>query len=756
MPNILRGFLPWILFFALSGHSNTSVEMATSAALISHIIFNHHALKKGFVLDWGTLLFFVLFSINVFILQYIAITNNGFLISNCALAVIAWISLIISKPFTLQYAKSHVALEVTKSPLFILINYILTVAWAILLSLMALPNLLEIYDPIKYASDINLGVSILLMLIGVWLTQKFPDWFADKLIDRKFNVDIKAIYEKQKTSDQDYTEFNVEHIAAKSDVKTQVIIVGAGPIGLASALLLQQHDIDVIVIEKHPGISFHPKARYISCRSMELFRKLGIEDVIKQYNLPEAQDFFGWFSQLTGKLYARVSKHSNYPAVSPCDEASCAQPYLERTLLNQFVENGGRVYFEAAVTDFSQNRDFVQVKATNRKTKEKHVFQGDYLLAADGAHSTIRQLLQIPMIGPDEINTVFSVYCEMDLHDVIEKDKLFSIAFIVRPNKPSPMILSIDGKNKWVFIFPSAGASVNSLKEIYTDEYIKKQIYDVVGRENILVKILSKNAWTLGAQVANQFEAGRTFLIGDCAHRFPPTGGMGMNSGLQDVDNLIWKLAYVVKGQASKGILETYALERIPVILKIMQWSLKNLQRIVRIQRQFDEKQVDHNHFQEHAQTQEEHLNKSGLDLGILYASDFIAKTDETKPNIPLDHYIPNTYPGARLPHFSLIKDGETISSLDLVSTHFSLLFYEKYITTAQSIDFKSIPTTLLTIGEESAIKEISPGSFKKLLGDQGANAIWVRPDGHIAWKGSLNAVSDIKNLSNLIALIGV
>ena len=413
-------------------------------------------------------------------------------------------------------------------------------------------------------------------------------------------------------------------------------------------------------------------------------------------------------------------------------------------MLDNFIKRGGQIHFNHTVTDFSQNAACAQVKVTDKETGKTVYFQGDYLLAADGAHSTIRQLLNIPMIGPAEMSTVFSVYCEMDLSGIFKREEQFSIAFIVRPEKPAPMVLSIDGENQWIFVFPSAGASVEALKTIYTDDYIRSEISDVIGKNNIPITILSKNAWSLGSQVANQFQAGRTFLLGDSVHRFLPTGGMGMNSGLQDADNLMWKLAYVIKGYAKKSILKTYEIERMPIILRIMQLSLENLQRIVQIRREFNKNKgkVD---FQALVQKQEAHLNKSGLDLGSIYSSDLIAATDEKKPAIPADRYISNAFPGARLPHFKLIKNNTVISSLDLLSTNFIFLFYEKHQSLVSKINFETINTIFIPIGKE--ITEMHPGEFLQWVDNRDNGAILVRPDGHIAWKGSLDDLNDLKKL---------
>lgn len=756
--SVLVGFLPWVLFFLFYGDSSISKEIATIVALVSHVLLNHKTIRKFFVLDIGACTFFILFAVNIFIFKYQVITDNGYLISSLVLALIAWISLIIKKPFTLQYASLNVSREIQASRLFVMINYILTFIWAILLTLMILPIELQNYLSLQYRTDINMGVSLAFVILGIFITNKFPDWFVGKMSKKKFNIDIKKLYQDNRTDSTDFTNFNTTKIFDTYDFITDVVIVGAGPIGLTSALLLQQFGVNAIIVEKHSGTSIHPKSRGISCRSMELFRKLGIEQDVKEYNLPDSQSWFGWFSTLTGKIHAKIVKHTDYKSISPTFDTNVAQTYLEKVMLEKLQKLNQQILFHHQVTDFSQNAEIVQLQLYDLNTQEKRILQAKYIIAADGAHSTIRQLLKIPMIGPDEINVVFSVYCEINMEHILEEEKHFGLAFIVNPDGPSPMVLSIDGKNKWMFMFPSAGTTATKLKEIYTDEYIKAKINAIIGCENpVPINIISKQTWSLSSQIANQIIAGRTFLLGDSMHRFSPSGGMGMNTGLQDVDNLIWKLAFVIHGVINPKVLESYAEERIPSVLDNMEWSLLNLQRIVQLQKNFNKENIEDTDFATHAKEQDAHLNKSGLDLGVIYKSSIIAKTNELKPIIPTDQYIQNTYVGSRLPHVELVCDGQVISSLDLVTIQFIFLYLEPGDVYLERIDFKSIPLQKICLNNaKSNIYEVKNGEVQKLLLANEFIGIWVRPDGHIAWKGALNQQSSLQQLEETISLMAI
>ncbi len=753
MASVIRSFIPWILFFILFGHSQGSIEIASIVALISHIVLNMQNIKRGFVLDIGGLIFFAAYALNVFVIQYPIITNNGYLLSGLAIALIAWVSLFIKKPFSLQYAQLTVPAETRKSVLFLFVNYVITLIWAVLLTLMILPNIIEAFHPFNYFEDIDLGASIILIIIGVWLTNFLPDWLVNKAIDKKFNIQIKTLYEKYKKPKLDLSNYNADKIVEKADAEYDVIVIGAGPVGLSTALLLKQHDVKVLVVEKHPGVSIHPKARAISCRSMELIRRLGIEKQVKKYDLTDHKSGFGWFYKLTEKFQGRIYPTGEYAEISPTKPASVAQQFLEIEILKKYKEMKGEVLFNCQVNEIAQNNQTAQITVTDRKSDTSACFQAKYLVAADGAYSTVRKQFKIPMIGPEEINVNASIYCEIDLNSLIKTENQCGIAYIIQKDgNPSPMIISIDGDKKWIFLFPSAGVNAQAYKKIFTQDYAKQKIYDVVGDSSLPIDIISLQVWSLGSQIATQFSGGRTFLAGDSIHRFSPTGGMGMNTGLQDADNLAWKLAYAVKNQAKEDILDTYEIERSPSILNNMNWSLRNLYRIVNIQKSFMEHVKSGESIQTIVQQQEAHLNKSGIDLGVIYHSDIVLATQKAQPNIPSDHYFNVIYPGARLPHFEIIKENYYISTLDLIGTKFIFLATHQAQHQIEKLNFESIPTEQIILGDIRDNASLYKGEFRKSLGLNSYSALWIRPDGHIAWCGQLDNEMDIIELENLIS----
>ena len=187
-------------------------------------------------------------------------------------------------------------------------------------------------------------------------------------------------------------------------------------------------------------------------------------------------------------------------------------------MLESFQKNGGEILFEHEVTDLAQDNTITQLTVLDKKTQQTQYLQAQYIVAADGSHSKLRQLLTIPMIGPATISTNVSVFCEIDSNNIIDKDKRFNIAHIIRQDGPMPLVLSVDSKKQWVFIFPSTGSNVAALKSIYTDDYVKNKIYKIIGNKTVDIHIVSKQVWPLGSQIANQFTAGRILFVGDSIH----------------------------------------------------------------------------------------------------------------------------------------------------------------------------------------------------------------------------------------------
>lgn len=176
MLKILIGFLPWILYFILHGSTKQQHEIAILIAIMATILFDFHSIKKGFILSWGTLLFFLLFYAAIFYLPFAILDTYANLLANSALALIVWVSILIKKPFTLQYARLTVAEKYWHSPIFLRINYFITLVWGVCFLLAILVNIIQFYFP-KINFWFYQLLSYLPTIVAIYFTKIFPNWY---------------------------------------------------------------------------------------------------------------------------------------------------------------------------------------------------------------------------------------------------------------------------------------------------------------------------------------------------------------------------------------------------------------------------------------------------------------------------------------------------------------------------------------------------------------------------------------------------
>jgi len=278
-------------------------------------------------------------------------------------------------------------------------------------------------------------------------------------------------------------------------------------------------------------------------------------------------------------------------------------------------------------------------------------------------------------------------------------------------------------------------------REDFTDEYCISEIRSVAGLPDLPVRIINKNFWRMGAQVAGGYRKGRVFLAGDAAHIMPPTGGFGMNTGVQDAHNLAWKLAFVLKHNISDKLLDTYYDERAPIARQNITWSIANAKRFAEIYEAIDADDMEKLKTKLHEQ--HGHLNYTGLDLGFIYHSAAISSENEQTLSTTPSKYVPTTLPGSRAPHVQLLKDGQAISTLDLFEREFVLLIGsdgDQWKIAADELSQKlAIPLKVYRVADGGDL--ISPdNSWYDIYEITKKGAVLVRPDGHVAWRSKLMA----------------
>jgi hypothetical protein len=381
----------------------------------------------------------------------------------------------------------------------------------------------------------------------------------------------------------------------------------------------------------------------------------------------------------------------------------------------------------------------------DRVTGEQIPVRAQYVIAADGAQSPIRRMLGVTMIGPEAVYDSVNILFNADLRPWTAR-RPAALYFVEQPDLRATF-LTINAVDRWSFLVHSLSA-YNYTPEHLTEERSIALIRRGVGVPDLDVTILGVSFWEASARVADQYGHGRIFLAGDAAHEMPPTGGFGLNTGVQDVQNLAWKLAAVLHGQANASLLDTYHAERQPLGVAITEASLANSLSMGRTARQADA-----------VLPRPEFLNEQGLIFGASYGSSAVIP-DGTPPqqlDDPVTQYVPTARPGRRAPHVWLERDGVRLSTIDLFGRCFVLLAGRRgdaWRAAAQQLAGPSYPTLVAhTIGAGGPLTD-PDDTWQDAYEIDDEGGVLVRPDGHVAWRS--RAASDDPARAIIAAMDGV
>lgn len=516
-----------------------------------------------------------------------------------------------------------------------------------------------------------------------------------------------------------------------------VLIVGGGLSGLASALFLAKHNIEYLLIERHPSTAIHPKAGGITFRTMELFRELGLEQRIRSagktlencrgriavHTIVEANQ--EEFAQLRVTQYENDEKLlRKVKEISPSKQTACYQITLEEMMLLEAKTLGGQLSFYHELVSFEQKENGVIATILDRETEKESVVHCDYLIAADGAKSKIREQLGISTEGRGTIGGYYmNIYFEADLSEFIQGDA-FGFSMVLHPEVLGALI-PVDNERRWIY-----HVSYDPLKgerpEDFTIERCKQIIQTAIGSTKVESEIVSVLPWEATESTAAKFQDNRIFLVGDSAHIMPPTGGFGSNTGIQDAHNLAWKLAAVIKGKANPKLLETYHEERHSVAKLTTAYASSLLFRA--------------------AKREEGSLNNMdglAVTVGYQYCSEAIIDNLVTPHR--MDSIELNGRPGTRASHLWGTYEGKKASTLDLFGNSFVLLTGVKNSSWAEAAHTVSAKLGINIKGYRVGLSGdfVAPEDiFSKLYGIGNGGAVLIRPDGFIGWRSEKTVVN--------------
>ncbi|MEQ9144488.1 MAG: FAD-dependent monooxygenase [Parvibaculaceae bacterium] len=526
-----------------------------------------------------------------------------------------------------------------------------------------------------------------------------------------------------------------------------VLIVGAGPVGQLAALLLAKQGIASFLVDRRETVSSAPKAHAVNPRTLEICASAGLDaDAIRAAGASANEG--GWvrfMGTLSGPEFGVLPyerQDEGALADTPFPLTNIPQPDFERALGHAIGEEP-LVHLERGIECMSirQNADGVEVELRNAGSGGKEVREFDYVIAADGASSPIRSALGIGMEGPDALQDYIMIHFEADLRKLT--DARPGVLYFLFDPATNGVLIAYDRSKTWVLMHPR-DADTEDVERFDENECLKL-VRAAIGAEVPDVKVRNISPWTMSAQIAERYREGRVFLAGDAAHRFPPTGGLGLNTGAGDAQNIAWKLAAVLKGEAGTALLETYEAERRPIAVINSEQSLVNASRIFDLFA--DLYGPDPDDIETHyaaicndpaaserlapsVAAQKPHFDSFNLQLGYRYVSAAVAGADPlpAAADIETSAFTPSWEPGVRLPHRWVIKDGKPVSLLSLLpSNRFTLVAGPR---ANGAFDAVSGAIHRMTVGHDYRDDSFD---WTAATGLPEEAALLVRPDGHIA-----------------------
>ena len=561
------------------------------------------------------------------------------------------------------------------------------------------------------------------------------------------------------------------------EIDTDVLIIGTGPAGSAMSALLATYGVDNMVVNRYRWLANTPRAHITNQRTMEVLRDLGRDVEAEAYMHATEQDLMGenvFCESLAGEEIGRMRSWGTHPLTraqhqlsSPCHMNDLPQTFMEPLLYKTACARGSQGRMSTEYLSHEQDAEGVTTTLRDRLAQREFKVRSRYLIGADGGNSLVAEHIDAPIEGKMGVGGSMNILFRADLSKYVAH-RPSVLYWVMQPGADvggigMGLVRMIRPWNEWLIVW---GYDINEPTPEVDAAFATNVARQLVGDPELEIELISANTWTVNNAYATELQRGRVFIMGDAAHRHPPSNGLGSNTSIQDAYNLAWKLAAVLKGQAGAGLLASYNAERAPVAQQIVTRANQSIAEFgpifealgmtggtdyAKIKASMTARTdatataaKQRAALREAIAFKKYEFDAHGVEMNQRYKSQAVVTDGQMEPTFDLDaelYFQPTTWPGARLPHAWVYEhdSGAKHSTLDLCGrglfTVLTGIGGEAWCAAADVVGQElNLSIRCHVIGpRQRYVDHVGEWARAAEISDSGC--LLVRPDQHVAWR---------------------